>query len=120
MSCGRGYISLMYSPFPPASPLPHNMPIPLAAAAPTLLIRRDAFERAQLTREDIDRWLTLTPDEFRVEGALIAIGPIYDADALQTLLPQLEEKGLVYFDDLFELSGNWPEWLTLHAMSARS
>lgn len=110
----------MYSRFPLTSPSPRPMPLPLAAAAPTLLIRREAFERAQLTRAELDGWLNLTPDEFRVEGDLIAVGPIYDAEALQTLLPALEEKGLVYFDDLFELSGNWPEWLSLLAMSARS
>lgn len=96
------------------------MPLPLAADAPTLLIRREAFERAHLTRADLDTWLNLTPDEFRVEGDLIAIGPIYDADALQALIPALEEKGLEYFDDLFELPGNWPTWLKLLAMGARA
>ena len=30
------------------------------------------------------------------------------------LLDQLEESGLVYFDDYFELSGNWPTWLRLY------
>lgn len=95
------------------------MPIPLSADATTLLIRKEAFERAELTRAAFDQWLTLTPEEFRVEGSLIAVGPIYDADALQALIPALEDKGLEYFDDFFELPGNWPEWLSLHAMSAR-
>ena len=31
----------------------------------------------------------------------------------------LEDKGLAYYDDFFELSGNWPDWVTLHAMAAR-
>ena len=26
--------------------------------------------------------------------------------------------GLTYFDDFFELSGNWPEWLKLFATGA--
>ena len=91
------------------------MPLKLTTSAPTLLIRREAFERAQLTREGIDRWLNLTPGEFRVEGALVAIGPVYDADGLQALVVALEEKGLVYFDEFFEMSGNWPEWLALWA-----
>jgi len=30
----------------------------------------------------------------------------------------LEGKGIVYYDDMFELSGNWPDWLRLYAMSA--
>lgn len=91
------------------------MPLKLTASAPTLLIKREAFERAQLTREGIDRWLNLTPEEFRVEGALVAIGPVYDEDGLQALVVALEEKGLVYFDEFFEMSGNWPNWLALWA-----
>ena len=26
---------------------------------------------------------------------------------------------MVYFDDFFELSGNWPDWLALYARGAR-
>lgn len=96
------------------------MPIPLSADATTLLIRKEAFERAELTRAALDQWLSLTPEEFRVEGSLIAVGPIYDADALQALIPALEDKGLEYFDDFFELPGNWPDWLSLHAMARRA
>ena len=87
------------------------MPLPLSHSAPTLLVRRQALEQAQLTRESIDLWINLTPDEFRVEGGVIAVGPIYDENALGTLVVALEEKGLVYFDDMIEMSGNLPEWL---------
>ena len=52
------------------------MPIRLAMDAPTLLLRKDAFERARLTRASIDEWLNLTADEFTVEGNLIAVGPM--------------------------------------------
>lgn len=95
------------------------MPIPLSANATTLLFPKAAFERAGLTRSAFDAWLNLTPDEFRVEGDLIAVGPVFDVDALQALVAALEDKGLVYFDDYFELSGNWPDWVSLHAMAAR-
>jgi len=95
------------------------MPLPLAGNAPTLLIRKAAFEQAQLTRAMIDEWLRLTPDEFRVEGAVIAIGPIYDDEGLQALVVALEDKGLVYFDDFFEMSGNWPDWVSVLAMEVR-
>ena len=87
------------------------MPIKLTVNAPTLLLRREAFERAELSREGIDQWLNLTADEFRVEGGIIAVGPVHDDAGLQELVGALEAKGLVYFDDFFELSGNWPEWL---------
>ncbi len=95
------------------------MPLKLATNAPTLLIRRESFERSQLTRKGIDRWLNLTPDEFQVEGALIAVGPIHDDAGMQAFVAALEELGLVYFDDFFEMTGNWPEWLACWA-SART
>lgn len=94
------------------------MALTVAAGAPTLFIRRLAYESTGLTRKSIDERLGLTPEEFRVEGDLVAIGPVYSADAVAQLIVELEELGLVYFDDFFELSGNWPEWLRLHA-SAR-
>jgi hypothetical protein len=96
------------------------MPIPIVTGAPTLLLRRAAYESSGLTRAAIDERLGLTPDEFRVEEDLIAIGPIYDAqgDLLTDFIAELERVGLVYFEDFFELSGNWPTWLRIHA-SAR-
>jgi hypothetical protein len=94
------------------------MAIEVAAGAPTLLLRKDAFERAGLTRAALDERFGLTSEEFRVERDLVAIGPIYGADELVAFVEELERQGLVYFDDFFELSGNWPEWLRLYAASA--
>jgi hypothetical protein len=93
------------------------MPLHVYAGAPTLFVRREAFERARLTRNQLDERLNLTADEFRVERDVIAIGPIHAAGDLPTLLEELERLGLVYFDDFFELSGSWPEWLRLYASS---
>ncbi|HEX2781074.1 MAG TPA: hypothetical protein VHM30_16360 [Gemmatimonadaceae bacterium] len=92
------------------------MPLSAAAGAPTLLIRREAFERSGLTRAALDTRLNLTPDEFRVEGGLVAVGPIHEEPSLVALIEELEGLGLTYFDDFFELSGNWPGWLKLFAM----
>jgi hypothetical protein len=91
------------------------MPLEISSRTPTMLIRRSAFERAGLARADIDARFNLTPDEFRAEGELIAIGPLYDDDALAVLTEQLEALGLVYFDDFFDLSGNWPDWVRIYA-----
>lgn len=96
------------------------MPIPLTYGAATLFVRRLAYERANLVRSAIDERLGLTADDFRVEGDLVAIGPIYEAEALAALIDDLEGLGLSYFDDYFELSGNWPEWLRLFAAAERS
>ena len=94
------------------------MPLILPNTAPTLLIRKSAFERVEMTRAQVDEALGLTPDEFRIEGSLIAIGPLVGEDTLGELIERLEASGLVYYDDFFELSGNWPEWLRLFAMDA--
>lgn len=95
------------------------MALEITNGAPTVFIRREAYERTGLTRDAIDARLSLAADEFRVERDLVAIGPIYgEGDALGELIAELESVGLVYFDDFFELTGNWPEWLRLHASSA--
>jgi len=93
------------------------MPLSVATGAPTLFLRRAAYESSGLTRATIDERLGLTPDEFRVEDDLIVIGPIYEreGDTLTDFIAELESAGLVYFEDVFELSGNWPTWLRLHA-----
>jgi hypothetical protein len=96
------------------------MPLDVTTGQPTLFIRKPAFERAGLTRQAFDERLRLTADEFRVEGELVAVGPIYDEEALGEVVAELEGMGLAYFDDFFELSGNWPEWLRVLAMSART
>jgi hypothetical protein len=92
------------------------MPIQVAEGNPTLFIRKEAFERAGMTRAALDERLNLTPEEFRVEGQLVAVGPLVGDDALTELIAELEGLGLAYFDDFFELSGNWPAWLRLLAM----
>jgi hypothetical protein len=96
------------------------MPLTIHGTAPTLLIQKAAFERAGLSRAALDEALNLTPDEFQVEGGLIMVGPIVGEDTLTDLIGELENAGLVYFDDFFELSGNWPDWLRLFAMDARA
>jgi hypothetical protein len=95
------------------------MPLPLTDVHPTLLIRRAAFERAGLARTAFDDRFALTRDDFRVEGDLIAIGPLVGEDAVTDIVAELESLGLAYFDDFFEMSGNWPSWLELFAATAR-
>lgn len=93
------------------------MALAIPGGAPTMFIRRAAYEAHDLSRRALDERLGLTSDEFRVEGELVVIGPIYRGgdDTIGALIAELEEIGLVYFDDFFELTGNWPEWLQLMA-----
>ena len=92
------------------------MPLPLTHDHSTLLIRRDAFERAGLTRAQFDDRFNLTDEEFRVEGPLVAVGPLVGETALEQIIAELEETGLVYFEDFFEMSGNWPAWVELFVL----
>ena len=93
------------------------MPLGIPDQNPTIVIRREAFERLGLTRGQLDDWLNLTADEFRVEGGLIAVGPLVGDDSVDRVIAELEGTGLAYYDDFFELSGNWPPWLRLFAGS---
>jgi hypothetical protein len=96
------------------------MPLELPQNNAVMLIRQSPFEASGITRAAIDERYNLTADEFRVEDGLVLLGPLPSDDALTTLINDLEESGLVYFDDFFDLSGNWPEWLTLYARSAKN
>lgn len=94
------------------------MPLSLTSGRPTILIRRSAFESSGLTRGEVDERFNLTPEEFTVEAALLVVGPLPDDRQVQQLIELLEARGLSYYDDFFDLSGNWPEWLRLYAMAA--
>jgi hypothetical protein len=94
------------------------MPLSVTHGVPTLFIRRSAYERSGITRAALDELLGLTDAEFQVDGDLVALGPIYDVDALGALVDDLERAGLAYYEDFFELSGSWPEWLELVVRAA--
>jgi hypothetical protein len=94
------------------------MPIEIRGTQPSVCIRREAFERAGLTRAAFDERYSLTADEFRVERDLIVLGPLI-GETITELFSELDEAGLEYFDDYFEMSGNWPEWLALYVTHNR-
>jgi hypothetical protein len=94
------------------------MPLPIHPGAPTLFIRRSAYEKTGLVRAAIDQRLGLTEDEFRVEGEVVVIGPVYDAEAFAVFMEELEKLGLSFYEDFFELTGTWPDWLMLFAASS--
>jgi hypothetical protein len=96
------------------------MALELAHGHAVILIRQSAFERSGITRSAIDERYNLTADEFRVEESLVVLGPLPSADIIPQLIDDLEQSGLVYFDDFFELTGNWPEWLTLYARGVKA
>jgi hypothetical protein len=96
------------------------MALELAHGHAIIFIRQSAFERSGIMRSAIDERYNLTADEFRVKEGLVVLGPLPSDDMLPELIDDLEQNGLVYFDDFFELSGNWPEWLMLYARGART
>jgi hypothetical protein len=62
----------------------------------------------------LDERFNLTPEEFQVQEGLVVLGPLASDEMLTEMISELEQNGLVYFDDFFELTGNWPKWLTLY------
>jgi len=92
------------------------VPVTIDAGRPAVLIRKDSYERAGLIRAELDTRFNLTDKEFRVEGNIIVIGPLPSDDLVGLVVDYLEEAGLIYFDDFFELSGNWPDWLRIYVM----
>jgi hypothetical protein len=96
------------------------MALELAHGHAVILIRQSAFERSGITRSAIDERYNLTADEFRVEEGLVVLGPLPSVDIIPQLIDDLEQNGLIYFDDFFELTGNWPEWLTLYARGVKA
>jgi hypothetical protein len=95
------------------------MALQLSHDRSVILMRQGAFESAGLSRHAIDVRFNLTDEEFRVEEGMVMLGPLPADDLVPELVLALEESGLTYFDDFFELSGNWPEWLTLYARGAK-
>jgi hypothetical protein len=90
------------------------MPIQLDHGRPTILINQRAFEAAGIARVELDSKYNLTDQEFQVESGIICVGPLPSEDLLPEMVEDLEARGLVYFDDFFEMSGNWPEWITIY------
>ncbi|HEY3133867.1 MAG TPA: hypothetical protein VGJ47_04490 [Gemmatimonadaceae bacterium] len=95
------------------------MPFELGHGRAVILIRQSAFERAGLVRSTIDARYNLTDEEFHVEDGLVILGPLPSDELLPQLIEDLEASGLVYFDDFFDLSGNWPEWLSLYVRGSK-
>jgi hypothetical protein len=95
------------------------MPLELARGRSVILIRQQAYERAGLIRHSLDERYNLTPTEFAVQEGLVILGPLPSDELVSTLIDDLEQNGLVYFDDFFEMTGNWPDWLALYARSAK-
>ena len=96
------------------------MALELAHGNAVILIRQSAFERSGITRSAIDQRYNLTADEFRVEDGVVVLGPLASDDMLPQLIDDFEQGGLVYFDDFFDLTGNWPEWLKLYVRGVKT
>src|SRR6266550_8946762 len=96
------------------------MPTELGYGRGVILIRQSAFEHAGLVRSEIDARYNLTDEEFRVEDGLVILGPLPSEELLPQLIEDLEGNGLAYFDDFFDLSGHWPEWLSVYVRGSNS
>jgi hypothetical protein len=91
-----------------------TLPLKIDSGLPSILIRKERYESAGLVRADIDSQFNLTDQEFRVGDQLVVLGPLPSDEMIGPLTEYLESKNLSYFDDFFELSGNWPGWLQVY------
>lgn len=93
------------------------MPLKIDSGLPSILIRKEKYESVGLVRADIDSQFNLTDQEFHVGDQLVVLGPLPSDEMIGPLTEYLESKNLSYFDDFFELSGNWPSWLQVYVSS---
>jgi hypothetical protein len=91
------------------------LPLKIVSGQPSICIRRDVYEKSGLTRSELDSLFGLTDEEFRAEGSVVVVGPLAADEMIGPIIEYLEKAGLIYFDDFFELSGNWPGWLQIYA-----
>jgi hypothetical protein len=87
----------------------------IEAGRSSILIRKEAYERSGIARGELDSRFNLTDAEFRVEGRLVILGPLPTDEMAGEIVEYLETSGLIYFEEFFELSGNWPDWLRVSA-----
>jgi hypothetical protein len=87
----------------------------IEAGRSSILIRKEAYERLGIARGELDSRFNLTDAEFRVEGRLVILGPLPTDEMAGEIVEYLETSGLIYFEEFFELSGNWPDWLRVSA-----
>ncbi len=69
---------------------------------------RGVSELALFDALDVDRPLDSSPD-------ILSFGPHFGGDAAKALCKRLDDLGLVYVDDYFDLSLDHPEWLSFAA-----
>lgn len=87
----------------------------IEAGRSSILIRKEAYERSGIARGELDSRFNLTDAEFSVEGRLVILGPLPTDEMAGEIVEYLETSGLIYFEEFFELSGNWPDWLRVSA-----
>jgi hypothetical protein len=85
----------------------------IEAGRTSILIRKDAYERSGIARAELDSRFNLTDAEFRVEGRVVILGPLPTDEMAGEIVEYLETSGLIYFEEFFELSGNWPDWVRI-------
>ena len=79
-----------------------------------LIVRRSALAERQVDMRDL---LNAMETKEGLDGSndLLSFGPHFGREALNTIIARLTNLGLVYFDDFFELCGDYPSWCVFRA-----
>jgi len=90
------------------------MPIPVSFQH-GIVIRQAALAAHGLTRADLFRVFE-TDQPLGENDGLISFGPCFGPDACNEFISRLQDLGLVYVDDFFDLALDHPEWLQFQAV----
>jgi len=74
-----------------------------------LIVRRKALVERQVSLHDLFAAMEVSK-AFDDSDELLSFGPHFGREAADTMISRLTKLGLVYFDDFFEFSGDYPSW----------
>ncbi len=83
-----------------------------------LVVRRAALADRGVTYEHLLRAMEVDA-RLDADADLISFGPHFGGEAGSELARRLERLGLVYADDFFELTGDFPDWCGLSGFLER-
>ena len=81
-----------------------------------IIVRRPALAERGVSWADLLSALEVSVPLDSNES-LASFGPHFGREAVDEFLRRLTRLGLVYFDDFFEFSGEWPLWCKFKAYS---
>lgn len=77
-----------------------------------LVIRRKALAKLCLCHNDLNNLLEFDLPKGETDNLLV-YGPYFDYESLEEVCRRLDQFGLQYWDDYFDLKEDIPDWMSL-------